>query len=195
MEWEDSKTRPRFVEIVSYGIVVRWRSPEYLKKPRVWHWIWHWGSAQRSCGWRGASNIQVPMRVGMGPHLLMSRTRRCRRFSSDYLADHIVSARQCLATSGAIPSRERGGHGEGGSDKTPGSEDAMTSLAVGYGGSAECAGAAGRTVAQMQLRTPVSISWLMLDAVSFLLVARRLIRKLRSRLFSSAQVIRHRVHF
>jgi hypothetical protein len=62
------------------------------------------------------------------------------------------------------PVAQEGGHGEGGSEQTPDPEDAMTSLAVGYSGSTECAGAASRTAAQMQLRTPVSISWLVLYA-------------------------------
>lgn len=68
----DSKTRPRIGEFVSYGIVVVSRSPEYLKNPRVWHWIWHWGYGQRRCGCRGVSTttaLHEGMTAQSNPHL------------------------------------------------------------------------------------------------------------------------------
>lgn len=75
-------------------------------------------------------------------------------------------------------------------NKTRGSEDAMTSLTVRYSGSTECAGAAGRTDASSHAVFHRLVNAVCIDRlVSFLLVARRLIREWRSRLFSIAQAI------
>ncbi len=105
---------------------------------------------------------------------------RLRQIDIEDLAIQKENIYGCLLVDGVLLHPPRGEIGRGGlnlrrhpsqegaegsveANKAP-DPGAMTSLAVGYSGSTDCAGAASRTAAQMQLRTPVSISWSMLYA-------------------------------